>query len=121
MRIAFKMKVNEGMQAEYERRHNPIWKELEEKLLESGVRTYSIFLDAASGDLFAYAEIESLERWKAIAETEICRKWWSHMEPLMPCNPDGSPISLELKEVFHIGWGSLHCRGHLLAGMPSRS
>ena len=64
--------------------------------------SYSIFLDEESGDLFAYAEIESEERWQQIADTDVCRKWWSYMAPIMPSNSDNSPKSAELKEVFHL-------------------
>ena len=102
IRKAFRMSVNAGQEAEYERRHNPIWRELEETLVRHGVRTYSIFLDPATRDLFAYAEIDSEERWAAIASTEVCRRWWRHMKEVMPANPDDSPVSSELREVFHI-------------------
>jgi L-rhamnose mutarotase len=106
MRIAFRMSVRPGQEAEYIRRHNPIWPELEATLQAHGVRDYSIFLDRATGDLFAYAEIENLARWQAIADTEICRKWWTSMAPLMPSNPDTSPVARDLEEVFHIGRNS---------------
>ena len=102
IRKAFRMSVHAGQEAEYERRHTPIWRELEETLVRHGVRTYSIFLDPATRDLFAYAEIESEERWAAIASTEVCRRWWRHMKEVMPANPDDSPVSSELREVFHI-------------------
>jgi len=96
------MSVNRGAEAEYARRHQPIWPELERVLIEHGVETYSIFVDEATNDLFAYAEIESEERWRAIAATEVCRRWWESMSALMPSNPDKSPVSRELSEVFHI-------------------
>ena len=48
------MAVHPGQEAEYERRHRPIWSELEDVLLAHGVATYSIYLDEASRDLFAY-------------------------------------------------------------------
>jgi L-rhamnose mutarotase len=105
IRKAFRMSVNADGFDEYARRHNPIWRELEEALFAHGVRSYSIFLDPTTGDLFAYAEVESEERWKAIADTEVCQRWWSHMCDLMPSNPDGSPVSRDLREVFHIGGG----------------
>jgi len=105
LRKAFRMSVNAGQEAEYERRHRPIWQELEETLVRHGVRSYSIFLDAATRDLFAYAEIDSEERWAAIASTEVCRRWWRHMKEVMPANPDDSPVSSELREVFHIESG----------------
>lgn len=102
MRIAFRMQVHPGHEAEYVARHNPIWPELEQTLLAHGVTSYSIFLDRATGDLFAYAEIEDLDRWQAIADTDVCRRWWKHMAPLMPTAADDSPVSPGLEEVFHI-------------------
>jgi len=102
IRKAFKMSVHADLQAEYARRHNPIWRDLEDTLLAHGVRTYSIYLDPGTSELFAYAEIESEERWAAVASTDVCRRWWRHMRELMPSNPDDSPVSSELREVFHI-------------------
>lgn len=102
MRIAFKMSVNSGDEAEYEKRHNPIWPELEQTLIDHGVVTYSIFLDEETNALFGYAEIESEEQWNKVSETEICQKWWTSMAPLMPTHEDDSPVSIPLKEVFHI-------------------
>jgi L-rhamnose mutarotase len=102
IRKAFLMTVNPDAHAEYERRHRPIWAELEVILKAHGVANYSIFLDAATNQLFGYAEIESEERWKAIAETDECRRWWAFMKDVMPSNPDNSPVSRELREVFHI-------------------
>lgn len=96
------MSVREGCEAEYERRHNPIWPELEKTLKEHGVHSYSIFLHPETRQLFAYVEIEDEALWNAIAATEICRKWWAYMRGIMPSNPDGSPATLPLREVFHI-------------------
>jgi len=63
------MRLNEGQEKEYEKRHNPIWQELEKTLIDFGVQTYSIFLDRDTLDLFAYAEIESIDKWNEIAKT----------------------------------------------------
>ncbi len=102
IRKAFVMSVNADKEEEYELRHNPIWRELEETLRSHGVTSYSIYLHPRTRELFAYAEIESEERWNAIAETEICKRWWASMKELMPSNPDSSPVSEDLKEVFHM-------------------
>jgi L-rhamnose mutarotase len=102
IRKAFLMSVNAGSEGEYERRHNPIWPELEETLRAHGVTSYSIYLHPGTRQLFAYAEIESEERWNAVAGTEVCRRWWARMKDIMPSNPDSSPVSEDLKEVFHI-------------------
>ena len=96
------MSVHAGRQDEYARRHNPIWRELGDTLTAHGVRNYSIFVDRETGDLFAYAEIDSEEQWAAIAKTEVCRRWWQHMRDVMPTMPDGEPVSRPLDEVFHL-------------------
>ena len=97
------MTVKPGFEAEYERRHNPIWPELETVLRQHGVLSYSIFLHAETRQLFAYAEVQDEARWNAIAATPVCRRWWASMKELMPTHADNSPVSEELKEVFHIG------------------
>lgn len=102
IRKAFRMSVHEDRHEDYARRHNPIWAELEDALLAHGVRSYSIYLDPETSDLFAYAEVESEERWRAIAATDVCRRWWRHMRELMPSNADDSPVSHDLQEVFHV-------------------
>jgi L-rhamnose mutarotase len=96
------MTVNDGHAAEYARRHQPIWRELEETLVAHGVRTYSIYLDPATNDLFAYVEFDSEERWAAVAATDVCQRWWQHMADIMPANADGSPVASGLQEVFHL-------------------
>ncbi len=102
IRKAFRMSVHAGQHAEYERRHRPIWKELEDVLIAHGVHTYSIYLDEQTSDLFGYAEVDDEERWNAVASTEVCRRWWAHMREVMPANPDNSPVARGLREVFHI-------------------
>jgi L-rhamnose mutarotase len=102
IRKAFVMEVNPGQEPEYRKRHNPIWPELENTLKAHGVHNYSIFLHAETNQLFAYVEIEDEFRWDRIAKTDVCQKWWAYMKEIMPSNPDNSPQSKELREVFHI-------------------
>jgi len=96
------MSVHAGQEREYERRHRPIWKELEDVLKQHGVHNYSIFLDENTRQLFGYAEIEDEAQWNAIASTDVCQRWWKHMADVMPSNPDNSPVAANLREVFHI-------------------
>lgn len=102
IRKAFLMKLKPGCREEYERRHNPIWPELQAVLGEQGVHNYSIFLERGTDRLFAYCEIESVERWHQIAGMEVCRRWWAHMKDLMETNDDDSPRAETLKELFHL-------------------
>jgi L-rhamnose mutarotase len=102
IRKAFVMTVNAGREAEYARRHQPIWADLAGELKSHGAHNYSIFLHEETRQLFGYVEIESEERWAAVAKTDACQRWWKFMADLMPSNPDNSPVSRELKEVFHL-------------------
>ena len=101
-RFAFKMKLNKGMKEEYIRRHNLIWPELKELLGNAGVRNYSIFLDEESGWLFAYQEQEGESSSQDLGNTEIVKKWWAYMADLMETNPDNSPVSVPLEQLFYM-------------------
>lgn len=96
------MHVNAGQHDEYERRHQPVWHELEQVLSAHGVHRYSIFLDEADGSLFAYVEVEDEARWEAISDTDTCKRWWTFMRDIMPTNDDHSPRSTILREVFRL-------------------
>ena len=98
----FKMKLFPGQEAEYEKRHNLLWPEMKDMIHEYGGKNYTIFLDKETLTLFGYIEIESEERWEESANTEICRKWWDYMADIMETNADNSPISIDLKNVFHL-------------------
>lgn len=102
IRKAFVMSVNAGQEAEYEKRHRPIWPELEATLKNHGVVTYTIFLLPETRQLFGYVEFKDQAQWDDVAKTAICQKWWAHMKEVMPSHPDNSPVSTELHEVFHI-------------------
>ena len=98
----FKMKLYEGQEAEYEKRHNQLWPEMKDMIHEYGGKNYTIFLDKETLTLFCYIEIEDEERWAKGADTAINRKWWDFMADIMETNPDNSPVSIDLKEVFHL-------------------
>jgi L-rhamnose mutarotase len=102
IRKAFIMAVHPGQEAEYARRHQPIWDELAAVLKNHGAHNYSIFLDPSTRQLFGYVEIEDEARWASIAQTDVCKRWWRFMGDIMPANPDNSPVSREIVEVFHL-------------------
>ena len=102
IRKAFLMTLRPGCAAEYERRHDPIWPDLQQVLQEHGVHNYSIYLNQDTNQLFAYVEVEAVERWQRIAQTEPCQRWWKYMKDLMLTNPDNSPTAISLTEVFHL-------------------
>ncbi len=102
IRKAFLMKLKPGRHDEYARRHQPVWPEMEALLRAHGVHNYSIFHDPLTDQLFGYVEIESEDRWNAIAASPVCRRWWEYMSEMMETSPDLSPVSAPLAELFHL-------------------
>jgi len=98
----FKMQLNPGQAAEYERRHNELWPEMVDMLHAHGGKNYSIFLDPDTNVLYGYIEIENEELWNKSADTQINRKWWDFMADIMETNPDNSPVSHDLRLMFHL-------------------
>ena len=96
------MKLNPGCREEYRRRHGEAWPELLEKIRESGVSDYSIFLDEQTDTLFAVQKVSGETGSQDIGGEEIVRKWWDYMADIMEVNPDNSPVSIPLEEVFYL-------------------
>ena len=101
-RLAFKMHLNPGQKAEYKKRHDEIWPDLKTLLKESGIAEYSIFLDEETDTLFAFQKVYGNVNSQDLGKTKTLQKWWKYMADIMEVNPDNSPISKELKEVFYL-------------------
>jgi L-rhamnose mutarotase len=99
-RFAFKMKLYPGFKEEYRKRHNEIWPELVGLLKKEGIGNYSIFLDEETNTLFAYQEQSGESSSQDLGSIEIVRKWWKYMADIMQTNPDNSPVSIPLEQVF---------------------
>lgn len=96
------MKLFPGREAEYQRRHEAIWPELSALLKETGIEEYSIFLDSKSLVLFGYLLIDDAVRLDDLPSHPVMRKWWDYMADIMETNPDHSPVTQSLKEVFYM-------------------
>ncbi|MBL7762518.1 MAG: L-rhamnose mutarotase [Chitinophagaceae bacterium] len=101
-RVAFKMKLFKGQEAEYKRRHSELWPELQVLLKESGIKDYSIFLEENTGDLFGYLTIDDKTKLDKLPGLPVMKKWWAYMKDIMETNPDNSPVSITLQEVFYL-------------------
>jgi len=101
-RKAFKMYLNEGQKAIYIKRHNEIWPELTKLLKDAGVSEYSIFLDEETSTLFAFQKVSGQSGSQDLGQTEIVKKWWAFMSDIMKTNPDHSPVTVPLEEVFYM-------------------
>jgi L-rhamnose mutarotase len=101
-RLAFKMKLLPGFEAEYKKRHDEIWPELQRLLKQSGIGEYSIFLDEETRSLFGVLKITDPENMDQLPHHEVMQRWWKYMSDIMESNPDHSPVSIALKEVFYL-------------------
>lgn len=100
--VAFKMKMKPGEKEEYRRRHAEIWPELAGILRESGVYDYSIFLDEETNTLFAVQKVREGGGSQSLGDNPVVRKWWHYMADIMEVNPDESPVSIPLEEMFYL-------------------
>jgi L-rhamnose mutarotase len=101
-RIAFKMQLNNDQKAEYQKRHDQIWPELVHLLKNAGIEDYSIFLDEETYALFGVLKIADESELSLMPKQEIMQKWWAYMADIMEVNPDKSPLSKPLQEVFYM-------------------
>jgi L-rhamnose mutarotase len=101
-RLAFKMHLKVGLKEEYKKRHDEIWPELHSLLKDAGVSEYSIFLDEETNTLFAFQKVSFAGSSQDLSQSEIVQKWWTYMADIMDTNPDNSPVSKLLEEVFYM-------------------
>jgi L-rhamnose mutarotase len=101
-RVAFKMKLNKGCEEEYKKRHDELWPDLQQLLTTAGISEYSIFLDEETNILFGVLKAENPATLDNLPAEPVMQRWWAYMKDIMESNPDNSPISIPLKEVFYL-------------------
>lgn len=101
-RVAFRMQLFPGKVEEYRRRHDNLWPELRDLLKSSGIQEYSIFLDEKTNALFGVLRIADTLKLDDLPAQPVMKEWWRHMSDIMETNPDHSPVSIPLKEVFYL-------------------
>ncbi len=101
-RIATKMKLFKGFEEEYKKRHDAIWPELSLLLKETGISDYYIYLDKETNSLFAVLEAANPAALDNLPSNPVMQRWWAYMKDIMESNPDNSPISFPLEEVFYL-------------------
>lgn len=96
------MYLKKGYEKEYQKRHAEIWPEVKKLLKDSLIYDYSIYLDEETDVLFAFQKTRGEEGSQDLGGEEIIKKWWAYMADIMETNEDNSPVSIPLKEVFHM-------------------
>jgi L-rhamnose mutarotase len=70
--------------------------------LASKTSPTSIFLDKETLSLFGVLKAEKAATLNDLPNHPIMQKWWLHMRDIMETNPDNSPLSIPLTEVFYL-------------------
>ena len=87
---------------EYKKLHSAVWPQVLEMIRLCNIRNYSIYWDKDTNILFGYQEIEGETSSQDMGADEVTRRWWDYMADLMEVNPDNSPVTVSLREVFHL-------------------
>ncbi len=96
------MRLKPGMEEEYRKRHDKIWPELTQQLRQEGVYDYSIFLDRDTNTLVGVQKNRGIAGSQEMGDNELVRKWWDYMADIIDVNPDNSPVTVELPEMFYM-------------------
>jgi L-rhamnose mutarotase len=59
-------------------------------------------LDRETLTLFAFQKLQEGNTADRLPEAEVVKRWWEYMEDIMETNPDNSPVTVPLEEVFHL-------------------
>jgi L-rhamnose mutarotase len=94
------MELLPGNEAVYRRLHDEIWPEMVATLHRFGIRNYSIYRRGLT--LYAYLECDDPARLSEQGADPVVQRWWQLMRPYMVYQPDGTPWTEPLEEVFHL-------------------
>ncbi len=102
-RVAFRLRIKAGKEAEYDAAHRNVWPALLSKLKEVGVSKYSIF--TREQDLFLVMQVDDFDAaWHSLDQDPSNLKWQQEMgklfEPVPGLKP-GEKFAM-MKEVFYM-------------------
>ena len=102
-RFAFKMILKKGCELEYAKRHAAMWPELKHIIKELGVNDYRILWEMETNLLFAVQKCDKEINSQDTTNVDpITQRWWDMMADIMEVNPDNSPVTVPLEELFHM-------------------
>lgn len=98
---AFRMKLKEGMVAEYKRRQKKNWPHMDRLLRHMGIYDYSIFLDEETLNVFSVLKVWPDHHIETLFAHPLMQLWSTHMAELMELGPDNRPRAWPLESTFH--------------------
>jgi L-rhamnose mutarotase len=102
-RYAFRLRIKEGKETEYDESHRHVWPELLAKLKGVGISHYSIF--RRQQDLILVMEAADFDAaWDELAKDATNLKWQQKMAPIFDAVPGLKPGErfAMMEEVFYL-------------------
>ncbi|MEP4770883.1 MAG: L-rhamnose mutarotase [Roseibium sp.] len=106
-RMGMVIGIDPSQIAEYKKLHAAVWPEVLERLRQSNITNYSIFLKEPENLMFSYWEYTGTDFGvddAAIAADPITQKWWKVCGPMqraLETRKDGEWWA-SMEEVFHL-------------------
>lgn len=104
-RVGSVVRLRPDKQADYLRLHQQVWPEVLDRIHQSNIRNYSIFLlDGLLFSYFEYVGTDYAADMAAMAADPVTQDWWRLTDPCqepLESAADGSPWA-RLEEVFHV-------------------
>jgi len=102
-RVAFRLRIKAGKEAEYDEAHRHVWPALLAKLHSVGISDYSIF--RREQDLFLVMRVDDFEAaWRELDQDATNLQWQHEMarlfEPVQGLKP-GERFAM-MQELFHL-------------------
>jgi L-rhamnose mutarotase len=102
-RVAFKLNLKPGNQAEYKKVHDEIWPEMLEVLEQAGISNYTIW--NTGDDIFGYYETpDKAETYRVLSESPVVDRWNEMMSAIYfpDLDPETGTVK-EMKLMFQFG------------------
>ncbi len=97
--VAFCLRLRPGSEAEYRRRHDALWPEMQQALLGAGLLHYEIHLEPGSGLLFAFMVRRIDHSMDTLPDNPAWQRWQRHMADLL-VQDNGLPMRVPLQRMF---------------------
>lgn len=97
--VAFCLRLQPGCEAEYQRRHDALWPEMQQALLGAGLLHYEIHLEPGSALLFAFMVRRTDHSMDTLPNNPAWQRWQRHMADLL-VQDNGLPLRVPLQRMF---------------------
>ena len=103
-RVAFEMRFDPSKLAEYKRRHERVWPEMQEALVRTGWHDYSLFC-GKDGRAFGVFESDGSfeECCERMAREAVNERWQREMAPFSITGEQPDAAAVELEHYFYLG------------------